>query len=95
MEQVQGNINNKEFLKCPRCTSRALYRYGKCNSSQRFLCLICGRQFVEGHVRKVPQRRPQCPLCGRAMHLYMDTETHTRYRCGAYPQCRHYVKITK
>ncbi|MGC9194692.1 MAG: IS1/IS1595 family N-terminal zinc-binding domain-containing protein [Syntrophobacteraceae bacterium] len=80
-------------LKCPRCDCEALYRYGKTrHGKQRFLCLMCGRQFG-GDSREEIKTRPFCPACGKKMHIYRKTLTEVRFRCSDYPACRTYQKL--
>ena len=81
-------------LRCPRCGSNAHNRYGKApNGRQRFICLVCGRQFVSGAAGRPRPERPYCPSCHRRMHVYMHEEGATRFRCAAYPQCKTFVKV--
>jgi ssDNA-binding Zn-finger/Zn-ribbon topoisomerase 1 len=81
-------------LKCPVCSSDALYRYGRAKSGkQRLKCILCGRQFVPGFIRHELESRPLCPKCGNAMHLYMHNKRLVRFRCSGYPDCKAYVKI--
>ncbi|MBI5607111.1 MAG: IS1 family transposase [Deltaproteobacteria bacterium] len=38
---------------CPDCRADALYRYGRIwTGKQRYICLLCGRQFTPGSTRK-------------------------------------------
>jgi ssDNA-binding Zn-finger/Zn-ribbon topoisomerase 1 len=81
-------------LRCPRCSSDVLYRYGKVLSGkQRYLCLMCQKQFVEGSARVFVKDRPSCPKCDNPMHLYMRGPEILRFRCSRYPFCRTYKKI--
>ena len=51
----------EERIACPRCASVALYRFGRVRSGlQRYLCLMCGRQFIPGHERIISLLRPSC-----------------------------------
>lgn len=82
---------------CPRCGSDAVYGYGHAgNGKQRYLCLMCNRQFVEGAMDSYA-RRPACPRCGAGMHVYMHMHEGeaVRFRCSDYPRCRGYLKISK
>ncbi|MBF0505420.1 MAG: Insertion element protein [Nitrospirae bacterium] len=81
------------IIKCPRCNLDAVYKYGKTwQGKQRFLCLICGRQFSAGIVRSAVKDRPVCPVCGRVMHLYKREEKVWRFRCSGYPGCKTFTK---
>jgi ssDNA-binding Zn-finger/Zn-ribbon topoisomerase 1 len=83
-------------LKCPKCQSDVLYKYGTTESGRkRYLCLMCNRQFVENPSRARIQNRPDCPKCGRHMHLYRRYKDFLRFRCSNYPECRTYVKLSK
>lgn len=77
---------------CPKCGSEAIYRYGRAwTGKQRFLCLICGRQFTGHH--SIPAQRPGCPKCGSEMHVYKKEKKCVRFRCASYPECKTFVKI--
>ncbi|MEA1992369.1 MAG: topoisomerase DNA-binding C4 zinc finger domain-containing protein [Thermodesulfobacteriota bacterium] len=81
-------------VKCPRCGSEAIYRYGRThNGKRRFICVLCRRQFSVGAKRYKVKDRPDCPQCGRPMHIYKREKGCIRFRCSAYPQCRTYKKI--
>ena len=84
-------------LRCPRCSADALYSYGRIkNGKQRYLCLVCNRQFVpESTLRTVMKDRPACPLCGAKMHIYRREAEQIRFRCANYPACRGYGKWKK
>jgi len=84
-------------IQCPNCGSEALNKYGKTHlGKQRFLCLVCKRQFVANSKRKDVDYRPTCPVCGETMHVYMRTGNGLiRFRCANYPQCRTFVKVDK
>jgi transposase-like protein len=81
-------------IKCPSCSAEALYRYGKAwTGKQRFLCLICGRQFTFGARRAEPKEKPICIKCGRPMHLYKREAGMIRFRCSGYPICKTFQKV--
>lgn len=82
-------------LVCPSCGSDALYKYGRTKQGkQRFRCILCGRQFIEGSKAKTWVKRPQCLECGKQMHIYKIEGDIVRFRCSGYPQCRAYRKVT-
>ena len=88
-------MNEKAPIQCPKCQSDALNRYGKtANGKKRYLCLVCGRQFITNPARKIPQERPTCPKCGKPMHCYKREPDLIRFRCSDYPNCRTYVKLS-
>jgi transposase-like protein len=81
-------------IKCPSCGSEAIYRYGHTSrEKQRYLCLICNKQFTLGNKRATMDRKPLCPICGRHMHIYRRESVFWRFRCSGYPFCRTYIKI--
>lgn len=81
---------------CPACHSTVLYRYGKTASGKRrYLCVMCNRQFVRNPSRQGVHRRPCCPNCGVAMHVYMREPDVIRFRCARYPACKTFVKMSK
>ncbi|HWR89247.1 MAG TPA: IS1 family transposase [Dissulfurispiraceae bacterium] len=83
-------------IQCPRCNSYVLYRYGRNPmGKQRFLCLMCGRQFAPEATRIEVKEKPVCPKCGRPMHLYKKEETVVRFRCSNYPECKTFLKKNK
>ncbi|MBI4765790.1 MAG: IS1 family transposase [Deltaproteobacteria bacterium] len=79
---------------CPNCQTDALYRYGRIWSGrQRYICLLCGRQFTLGSNRKEWKNKPTCPVCGKQMHYYQQGNGFVRFRCSGYPDCKQYVKV--
>jgi ssDNA-binding Zn-finger/Zn-ribbon topoisomerase 1 len=86
---------NQTEIRCPYCGNDALYRYGHTTSKkQRYLCLICEKQFTLGNRRAVVNHKPLCPVCGSVMHLYRRERAFLRFRCSNYPVCRTYKKVT-
>jgi DNA-directed RNA polymerase subunit RPC12/RpoP len=83
-------------IECPFCKSEALYKYGKIKTGkQRYLCMMCGKQFTLG-VRRIEMKdRPFCPGCGRPMHVYRRESEVIRFRCSCYPECKTYAKTLK
>jgi len=76
-------------VKCPECNSGAVYRYGKARTGkQRFLCIVCRRQFTYGARRVEIKDKPLCPECGEIMSIYRRDDGLIRFRCSAYPACR-------
>ena len=79
---------------CPNCQTDALYRYGKAwTGKQRYVCLLCGKQFTPGSTRKEWKDKPLCPDCGKVMHFYQRGKGFVRFRCSGYPVCKSYLKI--
>lgn len=94
MKVAQKLITEDTEVRCPSCDSEAVYKYGRTKSGkQRYLCILCGRQFTLGGLSTVVKHRPECPQCGSKMHLYMKKGTTARFRCSRYPKCRTFVKI--
>lgn len=81
-------------IKCPFCGSEAIYKYGRSwTGKQRFLCLICERQFTVGAKKLEVAGKPLCPKCGRPMHLYKIEGEVIRFRCSGYPECKTFKKF--
>ena len=86
----------KFAVRCPKCDSEAVNKYGKTSTGkQRFICLICGRQFISGCPRQRIENRPLCPICGEKMHVYRIEKDCIRFRCSTYPKCRGFAKVLK
>jgi transposase-like protein len=93
---IKFNNAEENEIQCPFCESGAVYKYGKIKTGkQRYLCMICGRQFTPGVKRTEMKDKPVCPACGRSMHLYMREDSVIRFRCSYYPECKTYVKVGK
>ncbi|MBI4714560.1 MAG: topoisomerase DNA-binding C4 zinc finger domain-containing protein [Nitrospirae bacterium] len=83
-------------IACPFCDTKAVYKYGRTSAGkQRFLCLICGRQFTPGAKKTIAGNRPTCPSCGKPMHRYKNEDDAVRFRCSHYPDCKTFIKITR
>ncbi|MBU0995284.1 MAG: Insertion element protein [Proteobacteria bacterium] len=81
-----------ENVFCPRCDSDAIYRYGHTkNGKQRYLCLLCSRQFIKDLPLQKFKQRTFCPLCGGNMHIYKRERVRIRFRCARYPHCHGYT----
>ena len=81
-------------IKCPRCLAESFNRYGKtAGGKQRYICLVCSRQFVANSGALTIGDRPECPLCGKKMHVYIREEDVIRFRCSNYPECKGFEKI--
>lgn len=91
---LNGNMILEQLkLKCPDCASEAIYKYGKAwTGKQRFVCMICRRQFTLFNERMEVKGKPDCPNCGKGMHLYKREEGAIRFRCSGYPGCRTFKK---
>jgi ssDNA-binding Zn-finger/Zn-ribbon topoisomerase 1 len=92
LNSAEGEADKR--ITCPKCGSDAYYKYGKTKAGKaRYLCLSCNRQFVACPMRKVNEKRPPCPGCGKPMHVYMRFANYTRFRCMDYPECRTFLKV--
>jgi len=81
-------------ISCPACGSEALYKYGKTKvGRQRYLCLICGKQFSSFAKKQEVLGKPLCPECGSTMHLYKIEGELIRFRCSNYPACKTFKKF--
>lgn len=88
------DVNSSEAIRCPSCAGEICYRYGRSpTGKQKWVCVLCGRQFTEDSERVSPADRPRCPECGRPMHVYMRGKAFVRFRCAHYPECKGFVKI--
>jgi transposase-like protein len=83
-------------IACPQCGSEAFNHYGHTkNGKQRYICLVCSRQFINEKAGNPARQRPLCSKCGKNMHVYMRHDKITRYRCSDYPDCKGYAKIAE
>ena len=81
-------------IRCPQCKSEAVYRYGRtAHGRQRYLCLMCNRQFSPEGCQRLVKNRPLCPKCRIPMHVYKREPGAIRFRCANYPDCRIFEKI--
>ncbi|MFZ5906466.1 MAG: transposase-like zinc-binding domain-containing protein [Nitrospirota bacterium] len=90
----QRGENSTHEICCPYCTADVTYKYGRIHTGkQRFLCLMCGKQFTIGRKKTEFPDKPLCPACGKIMHVYKREDAVMRFRCSGYPECRMYQKI--
>lgn len=83
-------------IRCPQCSSEAVNKYGSVGGGkQRYICLVCERQFVVNPDKMQFKNRPDCPKCGKPMHAYMKGPDYIRFRCSAYPKCRTFLKTSE
>ncbi len=84
----------KADIHCDSCNSEVVYRYGHAwTGKQRFLCVICGKQFTDGSKVSEVTGKPNCPACGKSMHIYKIEGDLIRFRCSEYPVCKHFRKF--
>lgn len=85
---------SENIIRCPGCDSEAIYRYGKIKTGkQRFLCLICNRQFIINPKKQKVAGKPLCPECGKSMYLYKIEDKIIKFRCSDYPACKTFKKF--
>lgn len=62
---------NKTNIKCPRCHSNKLYKFGfDKQANQKYQCKICKRQFALGDDDGLPKMNyPRCPKCGKGTYI--------------------------
>ncbi|TAN44429.1 MAG: Insertion element protein [Nitrospirae bacterium] len=78
---------------CPRCKADVYYKYGRNgNGKQKYICRICGRQFVSTSQPICNEDRPYCFRCSSRMHIYMKNGSFLIFRCSGYPVCKTYIK---
>jgi ssDNA-binding Zn-finger/Zn-ribbon topoisomerase 1 len=85
-------------IRCPRCGSEAIYRFGNTASGKRrFICQVCSRQFITDYSSNKLDlaERPTCRLCAAAMHVYMRDAQIIRFRCSRYPECRGFASLDR
>ena len=67
-------------IRCPQCSSEAVNKYGSVGGGkQRYICLVCERQFVVNPDKMQFKNRPDCPKCGKPMHAYMKGPDYIRF----------------
>lgn len=83
---------NKTNVKCPRCHSDELYKFGlDKQANQKYQCKKCKRQFAPNSVSgKVKLNYPRCPKCGKATYLHHQYKHYNRYKCGD-KKCNHII----
>ena len=93
LEQSEKEIGQLS-IPCPACGGDAVYKYGKAwTGRQRFLCLVCGKQYTNGARVSEVQGKPRCQKCRATMNVYKIEGAVIRFRCSRYPECRTYKKF--
>ena len=61
---------SKTNIKCPRCNSDKLYKFGmNKQAKQKYQCKQCNIQFVLGDGEGLPKKNyPRCPKCGNVTY---------------------------
>ena len=88
---------SKAKLKCPRCHSLKLFKFGKDKQgNQKYQCKECKRQFPPSATPKERKlsKHPRCPLCGKATYIHHDYPKYTRYKCSN-RKCNHILVQVK
>ena len=79
---------NKTNIKCPRCNSDKLYKFGL---NQKYQCRQCKRQFALGDGDGIPKMNyPKCPKCGKSTYLHHAYKHYNRYKCNN-RKCNHII----
>ena len=85
-------------IKCPRCNSSKLYKFGKDPYGyQKYQCRDCRRQFStkpKSNTTTRNSKHPRCPKCGKASFIHHDYKHYTNYRCSD-KKCYHSFFIAK
>ena len=83
---------NKTNIKCPRCHSHELYKFGlDKQANQKYQCRKCKRQFAPDSVSvERKSTYPRCPKCGCATYLHHQYKHYNRYKCGS-KKCNHVI----
>ena len=83
---------NKTKVKCPRCHSDKLYKFGlDKQANQKYQCKKCKRQFAPDSVSTPKKfKYPKCPKCGKATFLHHAYKHYNRYKCGN-KKCNHVI----
>lgn len=86
---------NKTNLKCPRCCSDKIYKFGlDKQANQKYQCRECKRQFTFESINKLLIHKhpkcPKCPKCGKATYLHHKYKHYNRYKCGN-RKCNHII----
>lgn len=81
-------------IKCSKCNSHLLYKYGKDKfGNQKYQCRCCKYQFAPDYALK-PRKHPLCPRCGKGSFLHHDYADYFNYRCGD-KKCNHSFFVCK
>lgn len=82
-------------VKCPRCNSHQLYKFGKdLSGNQKYQCKLCKRQFTRHSGNYSAKNYPRCHRCGKATYLHHDYKYYSQYKCCD-KKCNHIMKILK
>lgn len=83
---------NKTNIKCPRCHSDQLYKFGMDkHANQKYQCKKCKHHFTPDSVSTKPKSNyPRCPKCDRATYLHHEYKHYNRYTC-ANKKCNHVI----
>ena len=90
--------NNFKNIKCPRCNSQNIYKFGKDPKTgcQKYQCKDCKHQstFLNQVNKKSKKGYPRCPLCNHATYLHHDYKHYFNYSCGN-KKCKHSFFVIK
>ena len=85
-------MNKTNKIKCPRCHSDQLYKFGlDKQANQKYQCKKCRRQFAPDSISEPKvSKYPNCPKCGKATYLHHAYKHYNRYKCGN-RKCNHII----
>ena len=83
---------SKTNIKCPRCHSNKLYKFGLYKqANQKYQCRKCKHQFALGDGDGLPKMNyPKCPKCGKGTYLHHSYKHYNRYKCNN-RKCNHII----
>src|SRR3712207_1247416 len=76
---------SKAKLKCPRCHSHKLNKFGKDKAgNQKYQCKERKRQFTPSTTWKERQLKnyPRCPVCNKGTFIHHNYSNYINYRCN-------------
>ena len=72
---------NKTKIKCPRCNSDKLYKFGlNKQAKQKYQCKRCKRLFALGDGEGSPKMN--YPKCGKGTYLHHAYKHYNHYKCN-------------
>ena len=96
MENIISNFKTK--IKCPKCNSQNIYKFGKDpkTGNQKYQCKDCKHQgtFLDPVNRESKKGYPRCPLCGKGSYLHHDYKYYSNFTCND-KSCKHSFYIVK
>ena len=82
---------NKTKVKCPRCHSAQLYKFGlDKQANQKYQCKNVNNNSLLTVSTPKKSKYPKCPKCGKATFLHHAYKHYNCYKCGN-KKCNHVV----